>query len=41
MEKIIRLFRSSRVEKTLEFAILVFMMFIIYMSFVNLMGLAC
>jgi hypothetical protein len=41
MEKIIKLVRSSRVEKTLEYAILVLMMFIIFMSFMNLMGLTC
>jgi hypothetical protein len=41
MEKMIGLFRSSKVEKTLEYAILVFMMFLIFMSFMNLMGLAC
>ena len=41
MEKIIKLVRSSRVEKTLEYAILVLMMFLIFMSFMNLMGLAC
>jgi hypothetical protein len=41
MEKVIRLVRSSRVQKTLEYAILVFMMFVIFVSFMNLMGLAC
>jgi len=41
MEKIIRIVRSSRVEKTLEYAILIFMMFLIFMSFKNLMGLTC
>ena len=39
MEKVNRIVRSSRVQKILEYAIVVLLMFAIFVSFMNLMGL--